>query len=316
MIDISGENVVLVGALLLFVAVMAGKVAYRFGAPALLLFLGVGMLFGLNFISYRSVEMTQFVGMIALCIILFTGGMDTKFSEIKPIIGPGVVLATVGVVMTAFVLAGFVWLVAPWLGIEIPFALALLLASTMSSTDSASVFSILRSKKQGLNENLRPLLELESGSNDPMAYVLTIVLIGVLSGGAEAVSVPMSIVKFVIQMLLGGLMGYAIGRIGVWTINRINLSNYSLYPVLLLAFVFFTFSFTDLIGGNGYLAVYLAGLVLGNNQLTQKRSLTIFFDGFTWLVQIVMFLTLGLLVNLDELLQPDVLMLGLSLIHI
>ena len=101
MIDISGENVVLVGALLLFVAVMAGKVAYRFGAPALLLFLGVGMLFGLNFISYRSVEMTQFVGMIALCIILFTGGMDTKFSEIKPIIGPGVVLATVGVVMTA-----------------------------------------------------------------------------------------------------------------------------------------------------------------------------------------------------------------------
>ena len=188
--------------------------------------------------------------------------------------------------------------------------LALLLASTMSSTDSASVFSILRSKKQGLNENLRPLLELESGSNDPMAYVLTIVLIGVLSGGAEAVSVPMSIVKFVIQMVLGGLMGYAIGRIGVWTINRINLSNHSLYPVLLLAFVFFTFSFTDLIGGNGYLAVYLAGLVLGNNQLTQKRSLTIFFDGFTWLVQIVMFLTLGLLVNLDELLQPDVLMLG------
>ena len=129
MIDISGENVVLVGALLLFVAVMAGKVAYRFGAPALLLFLGVGMLFGLNFISFRSVEMTQFVGMIALCIILFTGGMDTSFQEIKPIIGPGVVLATVGVVMTAMVLAGFVWLVAPWLDLEISFALALLLAA-------------------------------------------------------------------------------------------------------------------------------------------------------------------------------------------
>ena len=127
MIDISGENVVLVGALLLFVAVMAGKVAYRFGAPALLLFLGVGMLFGLNFISFRSVEMTQFVGMIALCIILFTGGMDTSFQEIKPIIGPGVMLATVGVVMTAMVLAGFVWLVAPWLDLEISFALALLL---------------------------------------------------------------------------------------------------------------------------------------------------------------------------------------------
>ena len=310
MIDISGENVVLVGALLLFVAVMAGKVAYRFGAPALLLFLGVGMLFGLNFISYRSVEMTQFVGMIALCIILFTGGMDTKFSEIKPIIGPGVVLATVGVVMTAFVLAGFVWLVAPWLGIEIPFALALLLASTMSSTDSASVFSILRSKKQGLKQNLRPLLELESGSNDPMAYMMTILLISVVSNTSSGVGLGMSVVFFVVQMVVGALSGYLIGRLAVWTINRINLVNHSLYSVLLLAFIFFSFAFTDLIKGNGYLAVYLSGLVIGNHKLQQKRPRTVFFDGFTWLMQIVMFLTLGLFVNSNELLEPRVLILG------
>ena len=310
MIDISGENVVLVGALLLFVAVMAGTVAYRFGAPALLLFLGVGMLFGLNFISYRSVEMTQFVGMIALCIILFTGGMDTKFSEIKPIIGPGVVLATVGVVMTAFVLAGFVWLVAPWLGIEIPFALALLLASTMSSTDSASVFSILRSKKQGLKQNLRPLLELESGSNDPMAYMMTILLISVVSNTSSGVGLGMSVVFFVVQMVVGALSGYLIGRLAVWTINRIKLANHSLYSVLLLAFIFFSFAFTDLIKGNGYLAVYLSGLVIGNHKLEQKRPLTVFFDGFTWLMQIVMFLTLGLFVNSNELLEPRVLILG------
>ena len=310
MIDISGENVVLVGALLLFVAVMAGKVAYRFGAPALLLFLGVGMLFGLNFISYRSVEMTEFVGMIALCIILFTGGMDTKFSEIKPIIGPGVVLATVGVVMTAFVLAGFVWLVAPWLGIEIPFALALLLASTMSSTDSASVFSILRSKKQGLKQNLRPLLELESGSNDPMAYMMTILLISVVSNTSSGVGLGMSVVFFVVQMVVGALSGYLIGRLAVWTINRIKLANHSLYSVLLLAFIFFSFAFTDLIKGNGYLAVYLSGLVIGNHKLEQKRPLTVFFDGFTWLMQIVMFLTLGLFVNSNELLEPRVLILG------
>ena len=310
MIDISGENVVLVGALLLFVAVMAGKVAYRFGAPALLLFLGVGMLFGLNFISYRSVEMTQFVGMIALCIILFTGGMDTKFSEIKPIIGPGVVLATAGVVMTAFILASFVWLVAPWLGIEIPFALALLLASTMSSTDSASVFSILRSKKQGLKQNLRPLLELESGSNDPMAYMMTILLISVVSNTSSGVGLGMSVVFFVVQMVVGALSGYLIGRLAVWTINRINLVNHSLYSVLLLAFIFFSFAFTDLIKGNGYLAVYLSGLVIGNHKLQQKRPLTVFFDGFTWLMQIVMFLTLGLFVNSNELLEPRVLILG------
>ena len=309
MIDISGENVVLVGALLLFVAVMAGKVAYRFGAPALLLFLGVGMLFGLNFISFRSVEMTQFVGMIALCIILFTGGMDTSFQEIKPIIGPGVVLATVGVVMTAMVLAGFVWLVAPWLDLEISFALALLLASTMSSTDSASVFSILRSRRQGLSENLKPLLELESGSNDPMAYILTILLVGLLTPG-ESMGFGTSLLLFVVGMTLGVVAGYAFGRLAVWTINRINLANHSLYSVLLLAFIFFSFAFTDLIKGNGYLAVYLSGLVVGNYKLQQKRPLTVFFDGFTWLMQIVMFLTLGLFVNSNELLEPRVLILG------
>ena len=310
MIDISGENVVLVGALLLFVAVMAGKVAYRFGAPALLLFLGVGMLFGLNFISFRSVEMTQFVGMIALCIILFTGGMDTSFQEIKPIIGPGVMLATVGVVMTAMVLAGFVWLVAPWLDLEISFALALLLAATMSSTDSASVFSILRSKKQGLKQHLRPLLELESGSNDPMAYMLTILLIGVVTNSQGGGGLGMSALYFVVQLVVGTLSGYLIGRLAVWTINKINLANHSLYSVLLLAFIFFAFAFTDLVKGNGYLAVYLAGLVVGNHKLAQKRSLTVFFDGFTWLMQIVMFLTLGLFVNSDELLRPEVLILG------
>ena len=310
----SAEGILLVASVILIFSVFAGKAGYRFGLPALLLFLGVGMLFGSDGlgIQFDNPKLTQFIGVLALSIILFSGGMDTKVDEIKPIASQGIVLATVGVLLTTFITGGFIYVISMMASkyVTLTFPESLLLAAVMSSTDSASVFSILRSKKQGLNENLRPLLELESGSNDPMAYVLTIVLIGVLSGGAEAVSVPMSIVKFVIQMLLGGLMGYAIGRIGVWTINRINLSNYSLYPVLLLAFVFFTFSFTDLIGGNGYLAVYLAGLVLGNNQLTQKRSLTIFFDGFTWLVQIVMFLTLGLLVNLDELLQPDVLMLG------
>lgn len=307
---ITGENVVLVAALLLFVAVMAGKVAYRFGAPALLLFLGVGMLFGWDFISFRSVEMTQFVGMMALCIILFTGGMDTRFTEIRPILGAGVVLATAGVVLTAFVLAGFVWLIAPWLDLAISFPLALLLAATMSSTDSASVFSILRSKKQGLRENLRPMLELESGSNDPMAYMLTILLVGILSVRGGDMGLGMSLVYFLVQMVVGAVSGYLVGRAAVWTINRINLANHSLYSVLLLAFILLSFSFTDLIRGNGYLAVYIAGLVVGNHKLAQKRQLTVFFDGFTWLMQIIMFLTLGLFVNSDELLQPEVLLLG------
>ena len=200
---------------------------------------------------------------------------------------------------------------SPWIGLEIPFSLALLLASTMSSTDSASVFSILRSKKQGLKQHLRPLLELESGSNDPVAYMLTVLLISVLTNSSDgSVGVGMGLVYLVVQLVVGAVAGYLIGRLAVWTINKINLVNHSLYSVLLLAFIFFAFAFTDLIKGNGYLAVYLAGLVVGNHKLKQKRPLTVFFDGFTWLMQIVMFLTLGLFVNSDELLHPEVLILG------
>ena len=309
MIDLSGEHVVLVGAMLLFVAVMAGKVAHRFGAPALLLFLGVGMLFGWDFISFNSAELTQFVGMVALCIILFTGGMDTKFQDIRPIIVPGLLLATVGVILTAFILAFFVWLVAPWLGFEIAFPASLLLAATMSSTDSASVFSILRSKKQGLRERLRPMLELESGSNDPMAYMLTMLMISVIAQSGNT-GIAFNIIYVIVQLAVGALSGYLIGRAAVWAINRINLQNTSLYSVLLLAFIFFSFAFTDLMHGNGYLAVYISGLVVGNHQLTQKRTLTVFFDGFTWLMQIVMFLMLGLLVDTRELINTDVLILG------
>ena len=155
------ENFMLVGALLLFVAVLAGKAAYRLGAPALLLFLGVGMLFGYNnFIHFDSADFAEFIGMIALCIILYSGGMDTKFSDIRPVLTPGVVMATLGVILTALIVGGFAYTLAPLLGVELSLPFALLLAATMSSTDSASVFSILRTKKQGLKENLRPLLEL------------------------------------------------------------------------------------------------------------------------------------------------------------
>ena len=305
------ENILLVWALLLYVAVIAGKVAYRFGAPALLLFLGVGMMFGLHFIKFESFELTQFIGMIALCIILFSGGMDTKFSEIRPILAPGIVLATLGVVITAAVTGVFIYFFSSWVGLAMSLPVSLLLASTMASTDSASVFSILRTKKQGLKENLRPLLELESGSNDPMAYMLTILLVTVATSAGGDVNLGQSILKFVVQMVVGALLGYGIGRLTVFTINRIDIkNNISLYSVLLLASVFFSFSFTSLLWGNGYLAVYITGLVVGNYKIAHRGNLTTFMDGFTWLAQIVMFITIGLLVNSDELMHPEVLILG------
>ena len=310
--EITSENFLLIGALLLFVAVLAGKVAYRLGAPALLLFLGVGIFFGYEILSFNSPELTQFMGMIALSIILFSGGMDTKFSDIKPVMLPGIVLATVGVLLTAFILGGFIYGISPWLGAGLSFPLALLLASTMASTDSASVFSILRTKKQGLNENLRPLLELESGSNDPVAYILVILLVGMLSPNKETIPLSTSIIMFAVQMVVGALAGYGFGKAAVWIMNRINISNASLYSILLLAIVFFTFSLTTLIKGNGYLAIYIAGLVVGNHKIVHKRTVVAFFDGVTWLVQIIMFIMLGLLVDLHLLLHPSTLLLGVT----
>ena len=309
---INAEHFLLIGAILLFVAVMAGKVAYRFNAPALLLFLAVGLFFGYDILSFNSPELTQFIGMISLCIILFSGGMDTKFSEIKPILPQGITLATAGVLMTALLLGGFIYLVAPLIGFELSLPLALLLASTISSTDSASVFSILRTRRQGLRENLRPLLELESGSNDPMAYILVILLVKMLGGDGEEIGAGGAIIMLVVQMAMGAMIGYLFGRASVWIINKININNASLYSVLLLACVFFTFSFTSLVKGNGYLAVYIAGLIVGNNKLVNKRTVTTFFDGITWLFQIIMFLMLGLLVNLDEVLHIHTILLGVA----
>lgn len=308
------ENFLLVGALLLFVAVLAGKAAYRLGAPALLLFLGVGMLFGYNdFISFDSATFAEFIGMIALCIILFSGGMDTKFSEIRPVIAPGVVMATLGVTLTALIVGSFIYLLAPYVDVKISFPLALLLAATMSSTDSASVFSILRTKKQGLRQNLRPLLELESGSNDPMAYILVVMLVGILTGSGE-VNWFEAIGTFVVQMVVGAALGYGFGRATVWVMNRINIRiNPSLYSVLLLACAFFTFAFTTMAYGNGYLAVYIAGLVVGNFRIVYRNMLGTFFDSFTWLLQIVLFLALGLFVDIHDLLDPNVFLMAIAI---
>ena len=179
---------------------------------------------------------------------------------------------------------------------------SLLLAATMWSTDSASVFSLLRSQKMNLKENLRPMLELESGSNDPMAYMLTIALIQVISSGSE-LHVGLIAKDLLVQFFVGGVVGYAFGRFAVWLINRINLSNSSLYPILLLSLVFATFTITDLLKGNGYLAVYITGILVGNSRLAFRKEINTFMDGLTWLFQIIMFLTLGLLVNPHEMLE-------------
>lgn len=298
-------NILLIGGILLFLSIVAGKAGFRFGVPVLLLFLGVGMLFGSDGfgIQFNNPASTQFIGMIALSIILFSGGMDTKYKEIKPVLGQGITLATLGVVLTTVITGFFIYWITGLVTDFTTFTIteSLLLAAVMSSTDSASVFSILRSKKQVLKERLRPMLELESGSNDPMAYMLTIFLIQVIQTPAGEVSIWYSLLMFLVQMSVGAVAGFLLGRLAVWMMNRLNVGNQSLYPILLLAFVFFIFSITELVKGNGYLAVYIAGLVAGNHKMQHQKSVMTFFDGFTWLFQIVMFLTLGLLVNPSDL---------------
>lgn len=286
------ENIILIGSLLLFISVIAGKTSYKFGVPTLLLFLLIGMLAGSEGIGglyFNDPSIAQFIGVICLNFILFNGGLDTHWETIKPVLWQGISLSTFGVLLTALLLGTFVWAITDFTIYE-----ALLLGSIVSSTDAAAVFSILRSKSLALKSNLRPTLELESGSNDPMAYVLTISCLGlVLNPDQSAIAlIPM----FFKQMALGAIGGLLFGKISKRVINRINLDFEGLYPVLVIALMYISFSATDFVGGNGFLAVYLCGVYVGNQDLIHKKTILRMFDGLAWLTQIILFLTLGLLV--------------------
>ena len=315
----TAENILLIGAVLIFSSILISKTGYRFGIPTLLLFLLVGMGFGSDGLGlqFNSASEAQFIGMIALSIILFTGGMDTKIRDIRPVMAQGILLSTVGVLITTLLTGGFIYFLSIYTSTQIamPLLTCLLLAATMSSTDSASVFNLLRSQKMNLKENLRPMLELESGSNDPMAYMLTIALIQVITSGSD-LHIGVIGQNLLIQFFFGGVIGFAMGQFAIWLINKIGLSNSSLYPILLLSLVFITFTVTDLLKGNGYLAVYITGVVVGNARLAYRKEINTFMNGLTWLFQIVMFLSLGLLVNPHEMLEvaPVALLIGLFMI--
>ncbi|WP_423130270.1 potassium/proton antiporter [Gaoshiqia sp. Z1-71] len=286
------ENILLIGSILLFISLLAGKTSYRFGVPVLILFISIGMLAGsdgLGGIQFDNPKTAQFIGIIALNFILFSGGLDTDWQSVKPALWQGVTLSTLGVFITAVSVGIFVWAVTDFTIYE-----GLLLGSIVSSTDSAAVFSILRAKNLALKGNLRPTLELESGSNDPMAYILTIVFTGlIMNPGTSLISI---IPMFLQQLLLGGLLGLIFGKISKLVINKIKLDYEGLYIVLVIAIMFFSFSATDFVGGNGFLAVYVCAVYLGNQDLIHKKKILKSFDSFAWLMQIVLFLTLGLLV--------------------
>lgn len=308
--SISVEQILLIAALLMLASILASKTSGRLGVPSLLLFMGVGMVAGtdgLNIVNFQDAGLAQFLGIVALVFILFSGGLDTRLESVRPVLWRGIALSTLGVLLTAAVVG-----ISVPLFTDLGWMEGLLLGAIISSTDAAAVFTILRSKGMGLKGNLRETLELESGSNDPMAYFLTTAMLTLITNGDASVArlVPM----FFLQMGIGAAMGWGMGRLTTRVINRIKLDFDGLYPVLLLALIMLTFAATDALGGNGFLAVYIAGIILGNDDFIHKKSLVRFYDGQAWLMQIAMFITLGLLVNPHELLPIMGVGLGISVV--
>lgn len=295
-------NYMLIGAVLLFISIIAGTRAYRFGVPALVLFLVVGMLAGsegIGGIHFNDPNAAQAIGVIALCFILFSGGLDTDWKSVRPVLGQGIVLSTMGVLITAATTGLFVYWATNTFS-DTPFTLfeSFLLGSIVSSTDAAAVFSILRSKSLSLKHHLKPILEFESGSNDPMAYLLTVLFLDlVINPGA---SIGGAVGDFFLRIVIGGLAGIGFGWLMTWILNHVKLAYMGLYSVMVIALMFISYAATDFIGGNGYLAVYLSALWVGNHKLNHKGAILSFFDGFAWLMQIILFLTLGLLVTPSE----------------
>lgn len=310
---LSSEPQLLAAAVLVIAGVLASKLANRLGVPALLLFLGLGMLAGtdgLGGIEFADVELTQGIGVAALALILFDGGIATRWDAVRPVLAPGSVLATVGVAITAGITG-----VAAAAILDVPLEVGLLLGAIVSSTDAAAVFAVLRSRRAGLKGGIQPMLELESGANDPMAAFLTIGLVEIVTGDTDSWWELLPMVGQ--QLVLGAVLGVLGGWLGRLLLNKLNLGIDGLYPVLTLAVAVGTYAGTVLLGGSGFLAVYLCGLWLGNHEVLHRKSVMRFHDAIAWLAQIGMFLVLGLLVfprGLSEIAGPALLVAGVLVV--
>jgi potassium/hydrogen antiporter len=279
-----------VGALLLIVSVMSSLIAFRFGAPLLLVFLALGLLAGedIGGIRFDNAPAAYLIGSVALAIILFESGFETPFRSYRMAAWPAITAATAGVALTA----GFVGVAAYWL-LGLTLMEGLLIGAIVASTDAAAVFFLLRVGGITIRERVRSTLEIESGTNDPMAIFLTVALVELIASGAQQPSWMLAL-DFVLQMGGGALVGAGAGLLIVFAFNRLQLEA-GLYGILSLACALLIFGSTSLVGGSGFLAVYVAGLIAGNASIRKRATLRQFHDGLTWLAQIVMFLTLGLL---------------------
>ncbi len=304
-VDLISDNLLLLASVLVFVAVLITKVGVKLGAPSLLLFLLLGMLVGSEGLGlkFEDYEIAESIGHFAMTVILFTGGFETVLSETKPVMKRGIMLSTVGICITVVLTGLFIYFATGRIiadtGVSI--LACFLVAAVMSSTDSTSVFSVLNGKRLRLRSNLAPLLELESGSNDPVAYILTILMVKFmtepsLQGLATWVSVVSGIIVVLFQILVGVAVGFGVGFGAKWLLSRIRLENNSLMGILVLSTGFFANGLASVLGGQGLLAIYIAAVIISNKaDIARKKEIAKFFDGITWIMQLAMFLILGLL---------------------
>ncbi|WP_407269162.1 potassium/proton antiporter [Radiobacillus sp. PE A8.2] len=294
-------------ALLLIISVLVTKFSSRLGVPSLVLFIGVGMLVGsdgLNIIYFDNAELAQLIGVFALVVILFEGGLQTKWDIIRPVIAPAVSMATIGVLITTAIVA----LGAKFI-FNISWVESLLIGSIVGSTDAAAVFAVL--KGMNINKKIEATLEAESGTNDPMAVFLTVSLIQLIT--INNANVWVLIGSFFWQMGMGVILGLVIGKIASLSINRINLDSSGLYPLFALGFAFLSYSISSLANASGLLAVYITAMVIGNSDLIYRHSIVRFNEGFGWMMQILMFIILGLFVFPGELFTAEIIWKGLLL---
>jgi cell volume regulation protein A len=293
------DRLLLIAAILLLVGIASSKFSSRIGLPVLVLFLAVGLLAGeegLGRIAFDNYALAHGIGTVALAVILFDGGLRTSRRSFRAVLGPALSLATLGVLITAAVTG----LAASWL-LGIPILHGLLIGSIAASTDAAAVFAVLRGRGVNLRKRLSATLEVESGSNDPMAVFLTVGILEYLTGGLTSAG---ELLWFLLVQIVAGVgVGVLVGRGAVVAINRIDLDAAGLYPILTAAAGLLAYGAAASLGGSGFLSVYLAGLVIGNRRIVFQRGILLFHDGAAWLAQIVMFVMLGLLAFPSQLLD-------------
>ena len=290
-------QLLLVGSVVILACILCSKLSSRFGVPVLLGFIAMGMLFGCDGIfgiEFSDFALTEQISSVALLFIMFYGGFGTNWKEAKPVAVPSIVLSSAGTLLTAGLCGIFCWLV-----LKMDLLTGLLLGSVLASTDAASVFSILRSRRLNLKYGTASMLEIESGSNDPFAYMLTVILISIRSGEGNMGEIVWLVIS---QLMFGILLGVAIALAAVFVMRHYRFKTANNYMLFIFSVALLAYALPQVLGGNGFLSVYLTGIILGNSSIPDKKTLVNFFDGFTSLMQMLLFFMLGLLVTPSQML--------------